>query len=192
MISIREIVNSLFGAYLLARRDPHALTYFNMSMEGFYRSFLAMILALPLFAIENSIDYRKIPTDTSIVPFLLFLCLALLVSWGSYLAIMAVLARYMGFSDRYSVFVVVYNWMQFGIILIWFPISIIATGMLPENIAATMTLLFIAATYALLWYVLKVTLNLTGLLAVGFAFLEFLIVVLVQAIFSEWLFTASV
>ncbi|MCC3303555.1 hypothetical protein [Sneathiella sp. HT1-7] len=189
MTSIREIVNSLFGVYLLARRDPHALAYFNMSMEGFYRSFLAMILALPLFAIENSIDYRKVPTDTSIVPFLLYLCLALLISWGSYLAIVAVLARYMGFSDRYSIFVVVYNWMQFGIILVWFPISIIATGIFPENIAATMTLLFIAATYALLWYMLKVTLNLTGMTAVGLAFLEFLIVILVQSIFLEWIFT---
>lgn len=191
MISIREIVNSLFGVYLLARRDPHALTCFNMSMEGFYRSFLAMILALPLFAIENSIDYREIPTDTSIVPFLLYLCLALLISWGSYLAIVAVLARYMGFSDRYSIFVVVYNWMQFGIILVWFPISIIATGIFPENVAATITLLFIAASYALLWYMLKVTLNLTGMTAVGLAFLEFLIVILVQSIFLEWIFTAQ-
>jgi hypothetical protein len=192
MISLREIVNSLFGAYQLARRDPNALNYFNISTEGFYRSFLAMVLAVPLFAIENSIDYRKVPTETEIIPFLVLLCIALLVSWGAYLVIMAVFARYMGFSDRYSVFVIVYNWMQFAIILIWLPLSIIATGILSGSIAATMTLLFIAATYALLWYVLKITLNLTGLMATGFAFLEFLIVILVQAAFSSWLFTAPV
>ncbi|MZR29362.1 hypothetical protein [Sneathiella litorea] len=192
MLNFREIVNSLYGAYLFARRDPNALSHFNISMEGFYRSFLAMILAIPLFAIENSIDYRKISTDTAIVPFLLLLCLALLVSWGTYLLIMAVLARYMGFSNHYSVFVIVYNWMQFAIILLWLPISIIATGVLPESFSSTMTLFFIAATYIFLWYVLKVTLNLSGMTATGFAFLEFLIVILIQGIFSEWLFTAPV
>ena len=190
MTIFREIITSLVGAYQLARRNPDALSYFNISMEGFYRSFLAMILAIPLFAIENAIDYRDIPTETSMGSFLFLLCIALLVSWGAYLSVMAVLARFMGFSDRYSVFVIVYNWVQFAIILIWLPISVIATGILPDNIGPVLTLMFIAATYALLWYVLKVTLNVSGMVAVGLAFLEFLIVVLIQGIFSEWLFTA--
>jgi hypothetical protein len=124
--------------------------------------------------------------------FLILLCIALLVSWGSYLLVMAVFARYMGFPDRYSLFVIVYNWVQFAIILVWLPISIIANGILSESFSGMMTLLFIAMTYALLWYVLKVTLQITGMMAVGFAFLEFLIVVLIQGLFSQWLFTAPV
>jgi hypothetical protein len=192
MSILREIVTALFGTYRLARRDPDALNYFNISLEGFYHSFLAMILAVPLFAFENAIDYRGIPTDTGLGSFLFLLCIALLVSWGGYLSVMAVLARFMDFADRYSVFVIVYNWVQFAIILIWLPISVIATGILPADIAPVLTLLFIVATYALLWYLIKVTLNVSAMVAVGLAFLEFLIVVLIQGIFSKWLFTAPV
>ena len=77
MVSLKEIVNSLYGAYLLARRDPDALSYFNISTEGFYHSFAAMILAVPLFIFESAIDYKALATETAIVPFLLLLCLAL-------------------------------------------------------------------------------------------------------------------
>ena len=192
MISLREIVNSLYGAYLLARRDPNALSYFNISTEGFYRSFIAMLLAVPLFTLENSVDYKALSTGTAILPFLVLLCFALWVSWGTYLTIMAVFSRYMGVSDNYSVFVIVYNWVQFALILIWFPLSIIANGILPESMSAAINLVFIAASYVYLWYILRVTLKVTGMTATGFAFLEFLVVVLIQAIFSEWLFTAPV
>ncbi|MEX0582441.1 MAG: hypothetical protein WD185_02115, partial [Sneathiella sp.] len=190
MVSLREITNSLYGAYLLARRDPNALIYFNMSTEGFYRSFAAMILAVPLFVFENAIDYKSLETETTLIPFLLLLCFTLWVSWGAYLAVMAVFARFMGFSDKYSVFVIVYNWVQLALILVWFPLSIIANGILPAGLAAGINLVFIIATYVYLWHILRVTLNLTGAMAVGFAFMEFLVVILIQASFSDWLFTA--
>ncbi|MFC4272104.1 hypothetical protein GQF03_14905 [Sneathiella chungangensis] len=192
MITLKEISGYFFGAYLLARRDPRALGYFDISAEGFYRSFFAMLLAVPFFAIENAVDYKTLPTGTSIVPFLLLLCLALWSSWGAYLLVMAILAKYIGFPDRYSVFVIVYNWAQFAIILVWLPVSIIISGIFPVAFASAVNLIFIGATYVYLWYILKVTLKVTTTQAVGFAFLEFLVVVLVQAVFSGWLFTAPV
>ncbi|MAZ02079.1 MAG: hypothetical protein CMN56_02965 [Sneathiella sp.] len=191
MVSLREITSSLYGAYMLARRNPDALSYFNISTEGFYHSFAAMLLAVPLFIFENAIDYKSIGTETSLISFLFLLCFALWISWGAYLAVMAILARFMGFSDRYSVFVIVYNWVQLALIIVWFPLSIIASGILPVELASGINLVFIVITYAYLWYIIRVTLNVTGGIAVGFAFIEFLVVILIQATFADWLFTAA-
>ena len=150
-----------------------------------------MLLAVPLFVFENAVDYKSIGTETSLVSFLILLCFALWISWGAYLAVMAILARFMGFSDRYSVFVIVYNWVQLALIIVWFPLSIIANGILPAELASGINLVFIIITYAYLWYIIRITLNVAGGMAVGFAFIEFLVVILIQATFADWLFTAA-
>ena len=165
------------------------LQYFNISAEGFYRSFAAMLLAVPFFILENGIDYKHIATDTALVPFLSLLCLAFWTSWGAFLIFMGSFARLLGFSDKFSIFVIVYNWAQLALIALWLPLSVISGGLLPEGIASGINLLFIGASYVYLWQILRITLNLTGTLAAGFAFLEFLVAVLTQAFFSKWLFT---
>ncbi|MCF8467359.1 MAG: hypothetical protein K9G33_08160 [Sneathiella sp.] len=190
MVSIKEITWSLYGNYLIARRDKDALHYFNISEAGFYSSFTAMVLAIPFFAFENGLDYKTIATETALIPFLLLLCLALWVSWGAFLFVMGILSKFMGFADKISVFVIVYNWSQLALIALWMPISIISGGLLPAGIASGINLLFIAASYVYLWQILRVTLNLTGTTAAGLAFLEFLVAVLTQSVFSKWLFTA--
>lgn len=189
MVSIKEITSSLYGAYRLARLDPDALQYFNISASGFYRSFAAIILAVPFFLIENTIDYKKLETSTAVTPFLIVLGIALVVSWMSYLITGGFVARILDFSQNFTVFVIVYNWSQLGIIIIWLPLSVLTTGLLDAGLSAIVSLLFIAATYVYLWRILRVTLGISGLLAVGFAFLEFMIAILTQVLFSDFLFT---
>lgn len=192
MVSFKEISGSLYGVYLIARRDKFALDYFNISMAGFYNSFAALALALPLFALENAIDYKGIQTETGFVPFLLLLCLALVVSWGGFLLVLGVLARYIGFFDRFSLFVTAYNWAQLALVGIWLPLSIITSGLFPPEMVSIIYLLFIGASYVYLWQILRITLNLSSIMAAGFAFLEFLIAVLTQAFFSKWLFSGQI
>ena len=52
----QEIIRSLTGAWLLAKRDTSALNYFNLSIEGFWRSFSAMVLVLPILILSASIS----------------------------------------------------------------------------------------------------------------------------------------
>jgi len=191
MVSIKEITSSLYGAYRLARLDPDALQYFNISASGFYRSFAAVFLALPFFLIENAIDYKKFETATSFAPFLIVLGIALTVSWMCYLIAAGFLARLLDIFQHFTVFVIVYNWSQLGIIIIWLPLSVLSTGLLDGGLSSIISLLFIAATYVYLWRILRITLGISGLLAVGFAFLEFIIAILTQVLFSDFLFTTA-
>lgn len=191
MVSIKEITSSLYGAYRLARLDPDALQYFNISASGFYRSFAAVFLALPFFLIENAIDYKKFETATSFTPFLIVLGIALAVSWMCYLIAAGFFARLLDFFQHFTVFVIVYNWSQLGIIIIWLPLSVLSTGLLDVGLSSIISLLFIAATYVYLWRILRITLGVSGVLAVGFAFLEFMIAILTQVLFSDFLFTTG-
>ncbi len=192
MVSLKEITWSLYGAYRLARKDSDALQFFNISASGFYTSFAAIILALPFFVVENAIDYRLIETETSIIPFLIILCIALAVNWLAFLAVMAVFAKYLDFSDRFSIFVIVYNWAQLAIIIVWMPLSVLSTGLAGGDLNSVISLLFLGASYVYLWYIIRVTLQVSGPAALGFAFLEFIIAILTQVAFSDLLFTGPV
>lgn len=191
MVNGKEITWSLYGTYKIARLDPDALQYFNISASGFYRSFAAIFLAIPFFLFENSIDYKKIETATSFVPFLIILGIALAASWLTYLFVAGLVTRLMGNLQKFTVFVIVYNWSQLALIVVWLPISIISTGFLGAELSSVISLIFIAATYVYLWRILKITLEISGSLAAGFAFLEFMIAILTQVLFSDLLFTAG-
>lgn len=43
----------LYGVVRLAARDPKGLDLFNLTVAGFWRSFLAAAVALPVFAVER-------------------------------------------------------------------------------------------------------------------------------------------
>ncbi len=60
-----ELVASLFGAWCLIKFDPRGLSYFNCSVEGFWRSFFAAIVALPLFVALSSMHAYEIEAGSS-------------------------------------------------------------------------------------------------------------------------------
>ena len=44
-----EINSSIYGAWRLARRDPGGMNYMNLSVDGFWRSFIAIGLSAPAY-----------------------------------------------------------------------------------------------------------------------------------------------
>ena len=47
----QEIVASLYGAWRLMRLDPTGMTYFNLSADGFWRSFFAAVIVAPAYVL---------------------------------------------------------------------------------------------------------------------------------------------
>ena len=60
MALIGEIQSSIRGAWRLVRRDPGGMTDFNLSVTGFWRSFIAAIIVLPLYLPFNVIEARRL------------------------------------------------------------------------------------------------------------------------------------
>ena len=111
---MREIRASLHGALRLAARDPRGLDRFNLTVAGFWRSFLAAVVALPLFFVERAVadgilaaldpENDASPFALDLLVFLFTLPLAALVLLGA--------AWILGRTDRFAVAVIALNWLS--------------------------------------------------------------------------------
>ena len=84
-----EINRALFGAYLLARRDPRGMGYFEISVEGFWRSFFAAALAAPMFAIIVALHRPEVTAEYSIAWQFLGQTIRYVLDWAAYPLIVA-------------------------------------------------------------------------------------------------------
>jgi hypothetical protein len=105
-----EIISSFIGAWRVFRLDPDAMRWFNTSMDGFWRSFFAAILALPSFAFAFAFQLGDmVDTPEPAVAGLLG-AIAYAASWIAFPVIAALVVRPMGYGHNYVPYIVVHNW----------------------------------------------------------------------------------
>ncbi|MEP3247685.1 MAG: hypothetical protein ABJN40_07840 [Sneathiella sp.] len=189
MASLTEIIWSLFGCYRLAVRDKNALDFFNISASGFWISFSAILLALPVLALENTLEHNAIGTDVDMLPYLLVRVVGTVASWGIYLTFIALFDQFYSRTGRFGAFVIVYNWAQFALILIWFPISILTMGLMGPEATSLFALIFMGLSYVYLWYIIVTSMEVSGPVAAMLAFSEFIIALSVHRTTLEIFYT---
>jgi hypothetical protein len=175
MINLPEIKNALLGCYRLVLRDQNALSYFNNSADGVWRSFTAIIIAVFINIVLKFLAFGFLfktppgPVDT--ILFSVSIC----ISWGLYLYGIWLICKILDKSNLYSGFFIVYNWSQAAVFGFWLLLSVILTGWLGYEAAYNLELFYAGASYIYLWYILVRTLNVSGQLAAALAFSEFLL-----------------
>ena len=65
MIGRDEIERSLTGAWRLFLNQPDAMQSFDTSVDGFWRSFQAIVLVAPLYALTALADRHGVSTDAN-------------------------------------------------------------------------------------------------------------------------------
>ncbi|MDA1310862.1 MAG: hypothetical protein O2985_14805 [Proteobacteria bacterium] len=105
-----EILKSLYGVYLLARRHPDAPAMFDCSVDGFWRSLFAAVLVLPahilitvrtLMAV-SPVDYG---VEDGVTDLLIYI-----IAWLAYPALMVPITKVLGRGERVLDYMVPYNW----------------------------------------------------------------------------------
>lgn len=181
-----EIAAALKGLALLLRGDARALQHYDFSLDGFWRSFGLPLFCLAVYLILQPVNpvQAEIWADNRL-GFLLMQGLEYLLAWAAFLVAMAAVSRGFGLGHRYAVFVVLYNWAQAIVTAASLPIlagSLI--GLLPLG-----TLAGWSTGILLLWLYIVLQAARIGLgaglsLAVGAAFLDMAISVLVHRLFD--------
>jgi hypothetical protein len=171
----QETRHSIHGVVRLARFDPHALGHFNLTLDGYWRSFFPAVLLLPLYLIFwFGIHTPGAPT-VSFGRRLLVEGINYPLSWTLWPLVAFYIARAAGWGERYLTYIIAYNWAQIftqgillaaGVLLI--P-AIDAVGWL--NLWLTM-LLFALAFEA---YIARRALGIGWLQAVGLEVLVFVL-----------------
>ncbi|MFT6556223.1 MULTISPECIES: hypothetical protein [Sneathiella] len=175
MAGLYEVIYSLFGSFRLALRDPDALRYFNLSPAGFWASFTALLLSVPLLALDFYLDFRLIGAEIPALPFILSKLGITYVSWLLYLVIVGVADQYIFETKKFGNFTIIYNWAQLALICVWLPFSILSMGYLGLALTSLLSLTFLILSYVFLWYILRRTLEISGTAAVLMAFIEFVV-----------------
>lgn len=105
-------IRAAFSLFL-GRRD--ALTRFDMSVEGFWHSFRAMLYVLPFFAISVAVEHGRLLSDAVVenasdTAFVAARLSEYGLAWIAMPVLLAVFAGRLGIGRGYASYVIVCNW----------------------------------------------------------------------------------
>ena len=172
---LNEALNALYGAYRLARLDARGLSYFNVSEQGFWRSFRAAGIVFPMFFLLMAIRYGVGDLETSLGRYISVEFTAYVIGWVAFPVVMVGIARQFERTHHYMRFIIAYNWaavLQNGL---YIPIAILSiTGQL-SGPGGFLVLLAMVVIIFYSWYVAKTALDIRGRAAAGVVFFDFVI-----------------
>lgn len=177
MTLLEEGLLAMRGCWRLLWRDPAAFEDFNLTVEGFWRSFVMLlptvVLAYPVFIAAQSYSIELVkagesPPDLRLGSYYAYL----LASVALWVLASAVLARLLGVAQNYVRYIIIYNWMAVPatIVAVIPHILYLATGSATPLMLLHFTLVFLAY---LSWYVAKAGLETTALVALVFLATEY-------------------
>lgn len=131
MPSGEEIQRYLTGAWRLMTGRADGLAMLDLSADGFWNSFFAIVVALPVLLatwvpVTNEASGPDSPFSARLL-YLAGLAFVDLATWLVPLALLAVAARPLGIADRFVPYVVASNWGS--ALLIWFALPVALLGL---------------------------------------------------------------
>src|SRR6266571_9543875 len=128
-----EVQLAVGGALRLAVGDRRGLGSFDVSIDGFWRSFRAGLICYPLYLLLVSFRVTAAQWEMSgVVPILVVETIAFVISWVAYPLLILPVSRHLGRANRFLPFMVVYNWSQIPQSVLFVLVGLdTATGLLP-------------------------------------------------------------
>jgi hypothetical protein len=165
-MALPDAVRGVAAAARLARGDARGIELLDLSVEGFWRSFQAVLWIMPLHAvILLAVTHTAAEAD-------------LPISWtGEYVSLLArfalsplvalVLARLLGLGRRFVALVTASNWASV-LQSAFLAVSFLLISLLPEEDRPTLQFVVFAMSLTYGWFVARSALATTGLMAFSF------------------------
>jgi hypothetical protein len=162
-----EIQIGLYASWRVALGDKRGLALFNASLEGFWRSFLAMALVAPIYAILLLLRYHA-EAGSAPVRFFAVQTIGYIVAWFVFPLIMFYVVQAIERERHFFAYVVAYNWTSVLQNLIYLPLAIVTElGLLPTELASFLSFVVLTLVFLYIWFVTRTALAVTGLMAAG-------------------------
>lgn len=117
MLSSSEITRGLAGGWQLFKGDPNGMRAFDLSFEGFWRSFQVILLLSPLLLVLLASERALLLEQTALTPetfptteFVWSRIAGFVLGWIDYPVVLALLAGPLGLRGRYVPLIVAVNW----------------------------------------------------------------------------------
>jgi hypothetical protein len=190
MSLIAYVRDNLAGAWqvMLGRRE--GLDRLDTTLEGFWRSFAAVILVAPL-AFLALISERPLQAETDAVAPLAgdavaTTGVALLVDWFAFPLIFAFLARPFGLGSRYVPFIVARNWASViisAIVAVFHALHLVSV--LPSALMPYVLLVAVAIALRFSYVVTRTALIVTWAMALPIVIFDFLLSLVIWSVFDR-------
>lgn len=181
MLSGSEILHGLTGSWRIVLRDPEAPKHFNLSTEGFFRSFWALALSVPVVFFSTTSLWRLArevdpSDDTGFLSFAVVQLGGTLLYWAAFLAAMIAVARQLNLAAHYAPYVVTFNWgTLFTSILFALPLFLYSIGLAGGRGAMMLTLPALGILGWYRWRIAREVLGASPATTVGILLLDFLL-----------------
>jgi hypothetical protein len=175
-----EVLRGLYGAYRLAWFDPSGMTNFNLTVEGFWRSFFAAVLVAPAYAILIAMQLSAETDELNLALVLLTEGIGYVLAWSAFPLIAIVLTRLLGLDRNYVALIVAVNWsavLQTGAFLAVLLLGLIA----PEGLGTLIVTLTTLAILIYQWFVIRTALDTTGGIALMLLLVDLVVTTMINA-----------
>ncbi len=152
-----EIARHLQGAWLLARGDRRGLSWFDLSVDGFWRSFSAALVVAPVYALvlleqHAAAGWPERPWRAALAETAAYAC-----GWVTFPLAAVLLTRLLGLTARYVTLVVAVNWS--AVLQIALYAAVVTVGLvLPAGARGTLLLAATLLILAYQWFVIRTAL----------------------------------
>ena len=177
-----EVRLALAGTWRLARGDRGGLFCFDRSLAGFWRSFRAAVICYPLYLVllsmrvsvaewERSGGWRIVAVET----------IGYVIAWVAFPLLMLNVVRWIGREHRFFEFMVPYNWCQVPQSALFVLVGLeSASGILSIQASQAIDIVAALATLVYEWFIARVALDTTGLVAVFVVLVDLVLGVLIS------------
>jgi hypothetical protein len=148
------------GALKLARGDARGLGFFDLTLDGFWRSFRAAAICYPMYLILLALRVTDAQWATAGIGRIVAVeTIAFVISWTAFPLLVLPLTRFLGRENRFLAFMVVYNWCQLPQTVLFLIIGLdVATGILPGAAGDFAGIAGAVAVMVYEWYIARVAL----------------------------------
>jgi hypothetical protein len=179
-----EVQLALTGSLRLARGDRGGLACFDRSLDGFWRSFRAAVIAYPLYLVllfmrvtvaewQGSGGWRIVTVET----------IGYVIAWVAFPLLMLTVTRWIGRSHRFFDFMVPYNWCQVPQSALFVLVGLESdSGMLGTQASEAIDVVAAIATLVYEWYIARVALETTGYAAVFVVLVDLVLGVVISRV----------
>ncbi len=178
MPSWLEFTGSIRGAWRLALRDPAGMALFNLTVVGFWRSFAAALLMLPIFALMVVMNHDPL---LSPAPAQLWVVhgISYVLHWVMFPVVMIWVTRFLGLGAGYGAFIIAINWSQLIQTGLFLPVSILL-WLEVDQVANLLGLLLFAWVAFYDWFIARTALQAPAGTAAGIVALNVILNLLME------------
>lgn len=180
MSGLSKTLNALYGAYRLARFDAGGLNHFEATKAGFWHSFKAALIVLPMYLIIIYIRWTHPGIEASGLQYFTVEIIAYVIGWTAYPVVMIYIVKLLEREKNYKRCIIAYNWAAVFQNLIYTPVAIF--GLSNAHGAGLLTLFTVMIILSYSWFVAKAALDIKPLTA----WLIVVIDILISVIFGQW------